>query len=378
MQRLLRLICEEGFEHHVAANFSESASSVYEAASNYLDWNMYHHEPEKNRDAHCRRSRFRNSQCARVHLRQRARALGGRASWNIRCTASAKTRTSPRSRTRTNAGPGQGMPGSNATAAISGACDCGNRTRYNGVERNPGRCQRCNRSANITCGAIIAQSQKRKRSRTRTEKTSKRSSGAAVCIRMSGASPKCCTGCAITLRSGPSLPALSNIAIWRRPRLPASTIPRRLCEVSAAWDISGCGTRGGVGFRRRNFWSALDPLLDGIREKLQSPVRTSDHLAGHLSSYWAEQFGLKPGIPIPVGAFDAHWDAVGAGIREGDVVNVIGTSTCIIAISRKRRWFPAFAALCLAAFIRDLPALKLGSPPSATFSMRLRAVLEPA
>ncbi len=47
MQRLLRLICEEGFEHHVAANFSESASSVYEAASNYLGWNMYHHEPEK-------------------------------------------------------------------------------------------------------------------------------------------------------------------------------------------------------------------------------------------------------------------------------------------------------------------------------------------
>ncbi|HUZ04576.1 MAG TPA: L-fucose/L-arabinose isomerase family protein [Acidobacteriaceae bacterium] len=47
MQRLLRFICEEGFEHHVAANFSETASAVYEAASNYLGWNMYHHEPEE-------------------------------------------------------------------------------------------------------------------------------------------------------------------------------------------------------------------------------------------------------------------------------------------------------------------------------------------
>jgi len=35
-------------------------------------------------------------------------------------------------------------------------------------------------------------------------------------------------------------------------------------------------------------------------------------------------------IPIPVGALDAHWDAIGAGARAGDVVNVIGTSTCII------------------------------------------------
>ena len=35
-----------------------------------------------------------------------------------------------------------------------------------------------------------------------------------------------------------------------------------------------------------------------------------------------------------MGAFDAHWDAIGAGVKLGDVVNVIGTSTCIIAISK--------------------------------------------
>jgi len=46
------------------------------------------------------------------------------------------------------------------------------------------------------------------------------------------------------------------------------------------------------------------------------------------------------GIPIPVGAFDAHWDAIGAGCREGDVVNVVGTSTCIIAMSPKTQLIP--------------------------------------
>ena len=44
MQRLLRYICENGFEHHVAANFASVASPVFEAASNYLKWQMHRHE----------------------------------------------------------------------------------------------------------------------------------------------------------------------------------------------------------------------------------------------------------------------------------------------------------------------------------------------
>ncbi len=89
------------------------------------------------------------------------------------------------------------------------------------------------------------------------------------------------------------------------------------------------------GYPSQAFLSELDPLFDGVREKMAGPVLTSDHLAGHLSPVWAEKLGLKAGIPIPVGAFDAHWDAIGAGCREGDVVNVVGTSTCIIAMGEK-------------------------------------------
>jgi L-ribulokinase len=69
-------------------------------------------------------------------------------------------------------------------------------------------------------------------------------------------------------------------------------------------------------------------------------VLTSDNIAGHLSAEWAERTGLRAGIPLPVGAFDAHWDALGAGCREGDVVNVVGTSTCIIAMQRTNSLIP--------------------------------------
>jgi L-ribulokinase len=82
-----------------------------------------------------------------------------------------------------------------------------------------------------------------------------------------------------------------------------------------------------------SFLMKVDPVLKGVREKLDGEYATSDQIAGSLSSSWAEKLGLKAGIPIPVGAFDAHWDAIGAGCRTDDMVNVIGTSTCMIGIT---------------------------------------------
>ncbi len=104
---------------------------------------------------------------------------------------------------------------------------------------------------------------------------------------------------------------------------------RSICAMGHKWMWKL--TLGGLPSER--FLTAVDPLLAGVRDKLTGTYATSNQIAGHLTQKWAEQLGLRAGIPIPVGAFDAHWDAVGAGVRPGDVVNVIGTSTCIIAIS---------------------------------------------
>lgn len=94
------------------------------------------------------------------------------------------------------------------------------------------------------------------------------------------------------------------------------------------------------GLPAQSFLSKVDPLFDGIRAKLGGEYLASDSISGHLSEKWATEMGLKAGIPIPVGAFDAHWDAIGAGCREGDVVNVVGTSTCIIAMAEKPELVP--------------------------------------
>jgi L-ribulokinase len=111
---------------------------------------------------------------------------------------------------------------------------------------------------------------------------------------------------------------------------------RSICAMGHKWmwnDSLG-------GLPSEDFLMEVDPLLKGIRAKLQGQYATSDKLAGHLAPEWAQKLGLRPGIPIPVGAFDAHWDAVGAGARTGDVVNVVGTSTCIIAMSDETQLIP--------------------------------------
>lgn len=87
------------------------------------------------------------------------------------------------------------------------------------------------------------------------------------------------------------------------------------------------------GFPSEEFFQAVDPRLAKIRERLGGIYATSDHLAGNLCDPWAKKLGLRAGIPIPVAGLDAHWDAIGAGIRPGTVVNVIGTSTCVMALS---------------------------------------------
>jgi len=111
---------------------------------------------------------------------------------------------------------------------------------------------------------------------------------------------------------------------------------RSICAMGHKWlwhaDLGGLPSE--------DFLVTVDPLFAGVRAKLQGEYATSDKIAGTLSREWAEKLGLREGIPIPVGAFDAHWDAIGAGAREKDVVNVIGTSTCIIGISRETRLVP--------------------------------------
>jgi len=94
------------------------------------------------------------------------------------------------------------------------------------------------------------------------------------------------------------------------------------------------------------FLNTLSQGLGDLRERLYSEAYTSEQKAGNLSKEWAEKLGLTTDVIISVGAFDAHMGAVGAGITEGTLVKIIGTSTCDIMVSSVQNKLKDIPGVC--------------------------------
>ncbi|MCU0982866.1 MAG: ribulokinase, partial [Pirellulaceae bacterium] len=111
-------------------------------------------------------------------------------------------------------------------------------------------------------------------------------------------------------------------------RTDPGTLPRGICAAGhkamyhEAWG----------GLPRKDFLRRLDPELVRIAEHYADRAVTSDQKAGELTAEMAQKVGLPAGIPVAVGAFDAHMGAVGAGVKPGTLVKIIGTSTCDITV----------------------------------------------
>ena len=95
-----------------------------------------------------------------------------------------------------------------------------------------------------------------------------------------------------------------------------------------------------------DFLTRLDPKLAALRPRLFDTAWASDRPAGHLCAEWATIFGLAAGISVAMGAFDAHYGAIGAGITTGTLVKIIGTSTCDIAIAPASGAMPDVPGIC--------------------------------
>ena len=132
-------------------------------------------------------------------------------------------------------------------------------------------------------------------------------------------------------------------------------VPRSICAMGHKWLWLEDG-----GLPPEDFLVAVDPLFAGVRAKLDGRYGTSHAIAGTLVPAWAARLGLEAGIPIPVGAFDAHWDAVGAGIAEGDVVNVVGTATCVMAIAAEPSEIPGLCGIVPGSIHPDFVGIEAG------------------
>lgn len=90
------------------------------------------------------------------------------------------------------------------------------------------------------------------------------------------------------------------------------------------------------GLPAEEFLVKLDVLLKGLRDRLFTDTYTSDVSAGNLTTEWAAKLGLKTGVVVGVGAFDAHLGAVGGEIKPYYLSKVMGTSTCDMLIAPEK------------------------------------------
>lgn len=120
------------------------------------------------------------------------------------------------------------------------------------------------------------------------------------------------------------------------------TLPRNICAAGhkamfhAEWG----------GLPRKAFLKSLDPDLVPLYDRYNMQAKPADELAGVLCEAVAKKVGLVPGIPVAVGALDCHMGAVGAGIKPGTLVKIIGTSTCDVMVHPLSDTLPDIPGLC--------------------------------
>ncbi len=117
------------------------------------------------------------------------------------------------------------------------------------------------------------------------------------------------------------------------------------------------------GYPDAEFLSQLDPKLGELRRRLRPKASSIDRPAGGLTEEWARRTGLPAGIPVAVGAFDAHLGGVGSGIRPGTLVKIIGTSTCdmmVVPLDRELADVPGLCGIVPGSILPGFYGLEAG------------------
>ena len=87
------------------------------------------------------------------------------------------------------------------------------------------------------------------------------------------------------------------------------------------------------GYPPNEFFVGIDPLLNGLRDRLPAETFTSDQVCGGLTQEWASKLGLPVNTPVGFSAFDCHMGAVAARVKPGVLTKIMGTSTCDITVA---------------------------------------------
>lgn len=137
-----------------------------------------------------------------------------------------------------------------------------------------------------------------------------------------------------------------EICDWIPASLTGNTKPENIKRSICAAGHKAMFNESWGGLPDEEFLEKLSPGLGMLRSRLYESALPAEYAAGKLSAYWAEKLGLRADVTVAVGAFDAHMGALGAGISEGTLVKIMGTSTCDIMISSSDKALKDIPGVC--------------------------------
>ncbi len=123
-----------------------------------------------------------------------------------------------------------------------------------------------------------------------------------------------------------------EICDWIPAILVGDTNPEKIKRSVCAAGHKAMYSEQWGGLPDEEFLRELSPKLSEMRKKLYERSFPSEEKMGNLSPEWAEKLGLSRDVAVSVGAFDAHMGAVGAGVKVGTLIKILGTSTCDIMV----------------------------------------------
>ena len=133
---------------------------------------------------------------------------------------------------------------------------------------------------------------------------------------------------------------------WMCALLTGNTRPEKVLRSRCAAGHKRLWHAAWGGWPPAEFLDGLRPGLGRFAQRMSSETHTAERSAGGLCGEWAARLGLPAGIPVAVGAIDAHIGAVGAGIRPGVLTRIMGTSTCDIVVCPAEKLGGAVRGIC--------------------------------
>ena len=137
-----------------------------------------------------------------------------------------------------------------------------------------------------------------------------------------------------------------EICDWIPAILVGDTKPENLKRsVCAAGHKAMYNNRWG-GLPDSDFLGKLSPGIKDLRNRINYTAYSAEERVGYISKDWADKLGLSSKVSVAVGAFDAHMGAVGAGIKTGTLVKILGTSTCDVMITPNNKKLADIPGVC--------------------------------